>query len=506
MKHFTFALRIRTTPGIAVVVLWLVQPLLHADGYHGVAERTKNIDEWLQQVLRDVHAPGLADQLGGTELRAGKPEDLKKKAEDKSSGSGKMKMPAGKLQAELSPQQQQMLGRKAGECLEILAFLEPQNVLKREFPDFQMSQIPGYRAAAKKLLGLMGPQGGAAVATQLRSELMGTPNLSQRDIAVSNNYYKDLLDVLRTSGTNGVLSENDIKDLRVAASGRKSGPQDALAKEVVKVLDEIEDADAKTLLKWLALSNDRARKDRLTKKLKEKLSKSSIAELLDVLQTKPDRSVQAIVDNEFKRRLLEGTILDLLNILDGQTDATLQKAADEQLARREPPKYGDIKDQIPEFVKLLHSKNAVAAKRAQEQLENAFARASIPECLRWLEQEAEDLKKIIWGQLDERIKRAEPERREEYRTRAVDALKDKDVSVASKLAAIELLSRLQDRQVVGELIDNMLLLPRESWPKLGELLRKLTGQNFGPKRDDGVGEVKVARKKWQEWWGENQGK
>ena len=196
----------------------------------------------------------------------------------------------------------------------------------------------------------------------------------------------------------------------------------------------------------------------------------------------------------------------MLNLLDGQTDPTLQKTADEQLARRELPKYSEVKDEIPEFVKLLHSKNAVAAKGAQEQLENAFVRALIPECLRWLGEEGDELNKIIWNQLEVRIQRADPEKRADYRSKAIEALKAKEPSTRSKLAAIELLARLQDRESMGELIDILPLLPRETWPKVGELLRKLTGQNFGPRPGDGVAELTVARKKWQEWWQKNRGK
>jgi hypothetical protein len=242
------------------------------------------------------------------------------------------------------------------------------------------------------------------------------------------------------------------------------------------------------------------------RKVREKISKASVSELLDVLKSKPDRTAQSLLENQLTKRIADGSNLDLLNILDRQVDAALQRAAEEELGKRNNPKYSEVKDQISGLIKLLHSQNPTAASGAREQLESAYATAAIPDCLRGLAQEAEELKRIIWQQLDERVKRAEPDRRAQYRARALETLGDKNAPLPARLAAIELLSRLQDREAVGDLIEMMILLPRETWPKLGDLLRKLTGQNFGPKAGDGVGEMSAARKKWRDWWEKNKGK
>jgi hypothetical protein len=132
-------------------------------------------------------------------------------------------------------------------------------------------------------------------------------------------------------------------------------------------------------------------------------------------------------------------------------------------------------------------------------VENAFQRAPISQCLLWLGRGDEQLNNLIWEQIDGRIKRADAARRAGYRDVALAVLRA-DVNSDSRLAALDLLDRLKDPQAIGSLIESLTKLPREVCPRAGELLRKMTGQDFGPRPGDSIVDIHVAASKWEKWW------
>jgi hypothetical protein len=136
---------------------------------------------------------------------------------------------------------------------------------------------------------------------------------------------------------------------------------------------------------------------------------------------------------------------------------------------------------------------------------NAFLRAPVTECLDWLAQDDPELQTLIWQQLDDRISRADAQRKSGYREVALAALGDNGAAQAKRIAAIDLLTRLKVPSAAGEVIELLPLLPLELRPRAGKLLRDLTGQNFGPFAGDGTVEVGIAVKKWREWWKANGG-
>jgi len=167
------------------------------------------------------------------------------------------------------------------------------------------------------------------------------------------------------------------------------------------------------------------------------------------------------------------------------------------------PTYRQIADRLEQIISLSRSEDEAVAAAARNQLVNAFQRAPMPQCLRWLGQAEPDLRKLIWDQIDARIARADEARRTSYRETAVAVVGNEQSSTASRKAALDLLVRLKDRAAVPGIIETLLKLPRELWAPAGDCLRQLTGQDFGPSEGDGIAGVADARKRWQAWWKAN---
>jgi hypothetical protein len=195
------------------------------------------------------------------------------------------------------------------------------------------------------------------------------------------------------------------------------------------------------------------------------------------------------------------TIVELLASLETSQGAE-RKAPLAELGRRSP-KYAEIKAELAEIRAKLSSDDQEVAAAARAQLANAFVRAPVSECLQWLGKEDGELSPLIWEQLDDRIARADDERKAGYRDTALAKVTDRAALLAERRAAIELLSKLKDRSAAGAVIDVLVELPRDLRPRAGLLLKELTGENFGPSAADGAAEVIVAAKKWKAWWKDN---
>ena len=493
---------------LALVLLLLQQPV-SADGWHNAALATSSLDQWLNQSLAGLQAaaPNVKEQIGGAnELKSGRNiDDLKNRAKGSKPAAAAGKKPVmkgGKIQGQLTPQQQALLGQKARECMEILACMDPQNIFPAEFPTFQLQQIPNYRNAAKQMLRLMGPSGGSAISNQLRSELMGMS--PARGLIPHRDYYQELLDLLKDHAIEGNLTEQDLNDLLQAASGQKNGPQAALAEEIQKAIAQLKDVDIPVLLEWAAGADDAKRKQQFYAKVKSKLGEASVADLLAVKESDADSSTKQAAGRELAKRWNTAGPLELLQALASVDDAEVRRTAAAFLAQSSP-KYAEVKEDLGEIWKFASSDDSALANGAHNQMVNAFLRAPISECLEWIAKGDENLEKLIWEQLDDRISRADAERRAGYRDVALAVLANRDAELESRKAAVDLLARLKDRQAVGPVIELLLPLPQDLRPRAGKLLRDLTHQNFGPLAGDGTAEVSVAVKKWREWWKENGG-
>jgi hypothetical protein len=495
------------------LVLTAVSPV-RADGWHNAALATASLDEWVNQVAEGV--PGVAERL--TELELSGSRDLEKLEErarrSRASGDGDgpaatdARQGGGSLRGRLNPEQQALLGRKAGDCLELLALMDARNIVPGEFPRFEEEQagkIPRYRGTAKQLLKLMGKPGAEAVVARLCQELMAQgSNSFDPSLTPNPQYHADLLEVLRELGGAGHIAPQDLESLQRAASGRKSGPQAALAQKVQSALAELLNAEVATMVRWAAAADDARVKKELDAKIRKRIRKADAAELAAAYQ-EPELSgeLKKLVATELIERLGKAGVADLLAVLDGQRDEKVRKAALLELAERSP-KYSEVKSDVPAIVRHASSADEEIAAAARRQLANAFARAPMIECLRVLGRADPVLKDVIQEQIDRRVAsavaEADAEKQKVYRESAAAMLKDSKAADASRLAAIELLRTLKSREGLGDVIDLVPLLPRELWPAAGQMLRDVTGQDFGPRPGDGFAEVGQAVKQWRAWW------
>ncbi|HVW39568.1 MAG TPA: hypothetical protein VHB99_19755, partial [Pirellulales bacterium] len=224
---------------IGLIVACLLAPApVRGHGWHNAALTTSSLEEWLGDVQRAI--PDILKRATETELRAGRGfKDLKKSrpGQEKERPNAPADRRGRQIESTLTPQQQELLGRKAEDALEALAFMDPNNIFPEEFPRFDLSKVPQYRETAVKLLKLMGPVGTRAVVSELRAELMGRGrSANARDYRVNPAYYDSLLALLHEGVATGQADAEDLKDLRVAAKGFKPAPFDALARSVEETL------------------------------------------------------------------------------------------------------------------------------------------------------------------------------------------------------------------------------------------------------------------------------
>ncbi|HVA48387.1 MAG TPA: hypothetical protein VNH11_18620 [Pirellulales bacterium] len=537
-----------------------------AHGWHNAALTTSSLEEWLGDVQRAI--PDILKRATETELHAGRGlEDLKKQRPGR--GQARPAAPAPQrgrqIISQLTPQQQELLGRKAEDALEALAFMDPANIFPEEFPRFDLSKVSQYRETAVKLLRLMGPVGTRAVISELRAELMGMGRSQKAtDYRVNPARYGALLALLYEGVSVGEADAEDVNSLHIATKGAKPPPLDALARLVEETLTAAE-ASRDTLPKLadrLIAPGDARLKELLLAALEKRLPEATIDELAELMQhvegsvrqkatlalskRADEFSVAQLIDLESKllnknvqikrtfyeifRMLMPKATGEELLALAKQDDLAVRALAQGFLAKsihsqsvaglldmqqlfagdplartiaaeltKRSPKYADVKDQLEQIIAFLGSTDAETARAAERQAANAFQRAPIRECLRWLATDDDRLQKLIWKQIDGRIARADAQRESGYRQVAFEELADDDVERGSRLAAIELIERLADPASAGLLVDVLPKLPRELWPRSGEALRKLTRQDFGPRPGDGAAELNAALEKWRAW-------
>jgi hypothetical protein len=177
---------------------------------------------------------------------------------------------------------------------------------------------------------------------------------------------------------------------------------------------------------------------------------------------------------------------------------TRRAAAIQQLAQSQPA-YADVKDEIEAIWQYPNSDDQKVSQAAREQLALAFQQAPISHCLHWIAEEKSGLSDLIWQQIDARIAMADASRRESYHGLALKVVLSDEFATPSRLAAIQLLSRLKNPASLTPLTDSLVGLPRELWPAAGSVLKELSGQDFGPMAGDKLADVVVAAKKWKAW-------
>ncbi len=476
-----------------------------ADGWHNASLATASLDEWLKDVKQVV--PDLEQKLGIATLKAGRgADDLRRlanqskpapAAEDQPSG-----LPAGggKIKANFTAEERALLGRKANDCMEILAYMDPKNIYPAEFPTFQLNKIPDYRRAAKQLVVAMGPAGASAVVQRLRTDLM-TNGGAISDITPTASYADDMVELLRTVAANGDLTLPEFESLQAACAGQKSPGAAALAEKVQTALTE--SMTLPSLIEWAEASQDPRQQQSILDKARQRIGSASQQELLTALQQKNlNPAFRTSIANEFSKSLPDASVADLLALREAGAGEKLDQKVAEELGQRNPT-YSQVQRQVPQIWQYSRSADPAVADAARRQIVNAFQRAPVSHCLHYLAQGDAQLNEIIWSQLDARIQRADAQRRAGYTQVALAILQKQGEDVRRQAAALELLTRIKDLRTAGPIIDALPLLPRELWPPAGRALQILTGQDFGPKPGDGLAEVSVSVKKWRQWWRTN---
>ncbi len=556
--------------GLSVSMVLLLAPAqLLADGYHGNVMTSRAPEAWYGAGLQQLSAaipdlektlraapPSESPTSQNAKLKVARDvEELRNRAASAipAPQSPAANTPApesapstptagGRIHSEFTPEQKALLGRASSESLEILAYLDPRNIFPREFPNFPVERVPGYRLAAKRMLLVTGPVGAESVVQALRSELMGMGGAGVLGMTHHPQYYTDLLEALQDAAASGYLAPEHVQTLQQAAAGAKPEPQAALAAEVQRLLPDLENVGPGAILKWASETQDPSRRQDLYSRVDRWIPAASTEELLQASKligenasTPQAKRLKQQTNNEIARRAASGTLNDLLALFDTdiELDARVRQSAEAALDDRlteadvaallaaaahanpqvsqpaqaalaqRSPTYAEVKDLLPHIWSHAESSDDAVADAARRQAANAFQRAPISHCLYWLGVVESDQKALIWTQIDARIARADAPRRAEYRQTALHVTGLKKAGLASRLAALDLLSRLKDPQAARPLVDLLPLLPRECWPAAGAALSAITGQDFGPRRGDGGAEVGVAVKKWRVWLTEN---
>jgi hypothetical protein len=362
---------------------------------------------------------------------------------------------------------------QARELIEVLAYFNAENVNW----DGHMGpncDYAGFLRTAREMLPRFGDLGAEAVVQGLAEELTGVTiptevtNNVQSYVSVYNSVYRG-------------QQQNPLTRDRQLIESAQLTPERAVQKTLL--MNPTYHADLLDLLRFFKSQGQ------ITPAMKKHLQTCAAG--------KKDPEVARLA-LEVKRLLSDNDLVSLLETLDQAVEPQLRRDAREKLEKLSPT-YAEVKEHIGQIREYLDSSNREAAAAARAQLENAFLRAPVTECLVWLGGGDAGLNKLIWEQLDDRISRADKGRRDDYRQRAAAVLIDKQRPVPVRQAALQFFGRLGDVESAEILIDNLTTLPRDLWPPAGDVLRQISGQSYGPRAGDGAAELGIEIKKWREW-------
>jgi hypothetical protein len=465
-----------------VATILLIQCELCADGFHGAAMATKSLDDYLNEIKRQV--PQAVASLERSELRAVTPEQLKKKrAEDAAKPKGGAAR-GGKIEARLTEGEIQSRTLIAKDCLSALAYLDNRNINPAEFPTFPLEKIPEYRKMAKKLVSHLGGQGNKAVISSISSLLMNGKVPGNDQLPLHREAAKDLLDLLQQALESGDVDPQDISTLLLATSGRKvDGTVTEFAhnaRELVlkkcsrdvleKAADATDDPKLKTLLNN-TVKNRQAKVAREGQILKKDWANKPVGELLGMM---------SVADEDRKALLVE-------------------EIGDHKLTAK------DAREHLMDVWQLAQGAKPAVSTNIRDRVKTAIAAASPADCVAWLSAADAELSKLIWQQLSPRLERVSAKERVQLRDTAIDTLAAKDSSPGDRLASIKMLRELKDPEAAKLVLDaipeaeQLKRIPRDQWPQVAAMLRELTGQKFGPREGQSPLETAGQIKQWRKW-------
>jgi hypothetical protein len=485
--------------------LWLSgvlsPPPSWADGWHNATLGSSSIDMWLQDVRSAI--PGFAVNTAASgDPTPGKPGSATPNkrglptlptrtpataytsgGDSPSPGYESRYKPGGELPAQLTVQQKAVLDRKARECLELLAFMEPKNIFPHEFPNFPMARIPEYRQAAKELLQVMGPTGTTVTVNQTRSELMNTSGFRNYGLHFHANYFDDLLELLGHAAGQGWLSVEDLRSLQEATSGQKTGLQARLAQAVQQVwIQAVGKCDlsklaTNALLEWARIQGiSSAVKTRIGTELGERLPTASVEELVAAARVFDIKSaIGAGIERELGQRLRQAELTEVLAVASEDVPPWVKQAA--QKAANRIVAVKELRDEMPSVAEFLSSTDAQMARSARTQAVKVVQRAAVPTWLRLMGYGVDDLNHLVWEQFDSRLQSGDQQLRADYVESQLDVLGNTEASLSSRRAATELLWRLRPQESAARVIELLHNLPQELQPMTDQLLKDLGRDN-----------------------------
>lgn len=465
---------LRTLPALICTYLLLRAMDVFADGFHGAAVATKSLDDYLNSIKSSV--PDVIEKMQRSEMRSLSPEQVKDKFGKKNALQGGAPI-GGKIEANLTPDQRRKRTQVAAMCAETLQFLDADNVLPREFPDFPINQISRYRSTAKQILRHLGREGNKATLAALSSYLMD----HKQELPLHAKAGQDLMDLLGPALQSGDVDPGDVATLLMAASGQKKNRQvSALASQVMKVV--MASADRATLQDVAGLI-DAPQTKRLienaikAKQLKEKeklLTTLASGKIGEVLQT-----LESVDDDEVRQRIIDEL---------GKHELSVQQA----------------REFLPNIWKLTQVHPGRSVSIVHLRLKSAVLHASGPDVLNWLAGGDANLNEFIFKHLTSHLQNDARSRRD-FVGAAIKALVSETSTAPMKLASIDMLKQLKDPKAATLLLDaipeseQIKRIPLGQWPQVAAMLRDLTGEKYGPfegqKGLEAMGQIKL----WRQW-------
>ena len=404
----------------------------------------------------------------------------------------------------LSDQNKAILERKGWDAVVVLAHMEPQNIIQREFPKFDKAAIPQCRKDCKDFLKQTGNIGATVVVNQLVNVLMGQGRF-ERGIILSPAYEQDMLDVLGSHFASGRVSGAQIQALINATKGQKPDPRTARLAQMVQETVDVRQIALGTLIDLVATTTDRDFRDKLEDEFKRRLPTTPIDEQVALLSLRNPQLTPALQKRVVKSVLKDPDKLSTLGRLTVLTIPGIASVPRQTLLRelRAPSTLTRSQlDDLARILKLIDFADADVKKVAKIQAGSLYRQAPIKICLRDSLSADPKGSQFLWTVIDQKIERADDRRKTNYKKAAKAVLESPVLPTAQKREAIKLLEKMGAASVLAK---SLMKIDGDLRIECGKALQRITGQTFGPSRAVSIIKLGVIQKKWLGWLSENPG-
>lgn len=504
---------VRSVVSLAAILMMLLASESSSTPLHGLSA----VFQAQTPTAYRTRLKGVADEMRKVEIRGGTIEDLKRLTESKRNAErtevtdpkgpktpdakpAKLKTTTKEtapfvVQRDLATKQAKSLidvkrrnavvmnrgHMQALELTEVLAFFNAENVNwdghmgpKCDYPGFRQAALDGLRA--------FGSVGAEAVVQAAGQEL--TAVTIPREVTRNPVGYANTFNSVYRGRQNDPLT----RDRKTIPNPKNMTPEQLVQKTLLMNPTYHQD-----LLDLLVSFKE---KGLITTKMEKHLEVCAAGQ--KDKEVKPLAEAVAAIFNAYTpERLRTSSVIDLLVMFAKSEGAANVRVGDELSSRS--PRYSEVKEDIQRIWQFTKSDTRKIAAAANSQMENAFQRAPISHCLYWIGQGDDKLSDLIWAQLDVRIKRAASDRKAAYHESALLVLAHKEANNETRRASLQLIQKVGQKDTVKRIVQMLPTLPRNIWPACGSTLKKLTGEDFGPREGDGLAEVVTITRKWRNW-------